>query len=168
MAQKITVRKQDASGKVTWSYEGEVIEQDGDQYVCLYAYFNRDSHDAGYVTYKRNDLFIEYFYADRWYNVFRLIDRDTHQLKGWYCNITRPAVITQDEVASDDLALDVFIAPNGDVLLLDEDEFEQLQLADEEVQEVWSAVQTIRELSARQEKPFHPADTLDKNYSFSG
>jgi len=45
-------------------------------------------------------------------------------LKGWYCNITRPAQIEGDVVTSEDLELDLFVSPDRKNLLrLDADEF---------------------------------------------
>ena len=60
----------------------------------------------------------EWFYSDRWYNVFRLEDVDDDRLKGWYCNIGRPARLGKAVVAYDDLALDVFVTPEGGVTVL--------------------------------------------------
>ncbi|MFN8420148.1 MAG: DUF402 domain-containing protein [Anaerolineae bacterium] len=57
-----------------------------------------------------------------WYNIFELHDVSDDHLAGWHCNITRPATITDDSVSWSDLALDVFISPVGDVLIVDEDE----------------------------------------------
>jgi predicted RNA-binding protein associated with RNAse of E/G family len=46
-------------------------------------------------------------------------------LKGWYCNITRPAHIDGDVITSEDLELDLYVSPDRTtVLRLDEDEFE--------------------------------------------
>jgi hypothetical protein len=50
------------------------------------------------------------------------------RLTGWYCNIVRPAHITGEHVSTDDLALDLFVAPDGAVTVLDEDEFATLPL----------------------------------------
>lgn len=145
----ITVYKRDHHGQRVWSYEGEVVAR-GDGWVCLRAPFNRDDHDAGYVVFRHGDIFTEWFFADRGYNIFRLQDVDSGDLKGWYCNVTRPAHITDTEVEADDLALDVFVTPSGDILVLDEDEFAALDLSDEERAAALSAVAALRaEVSAR-------------------
>lgn len=149
----ITVIKNDHTGRETWRYTGEIIAR-GETFVQLEARFNRDTFDAGYIVYKRGDLFTEWFYTDRWYNVFRIEDVDDGRLKGWYCNITRPAVITNDTVTADDLALDVFVTPSHDVLLLDEDEFYALDLAADERASALAAVDEIRGLVAWREGVF--------------
>jgi predicted RNA-binding protein associated with RNAse of E/G family len=150
----ITVHKCNHRGEVVWQYEAEVVER-GATYVCLTAPFHRDDLDAGYVVFRRGDRFTEWFYSDRWYNVFRLEDVNDNSLKGWYCNIGRPARITSDVVAYDDLALDVFVSPRGEILVLDEDEFAALSLPEADARAARDAVDTIRALVARCAHPFN-------------
>ena len=153
MHDPITIIKCDPAGRAVWQYEGVVLAR-GAGWVCIEARFNRDDYDAGYVQYRRGDRFVEWFYADRWYNVFRIHDVDDDRLKGWYCNITRPARLTAESVAADDLALDVFVSPGGAVLLLDEDEYAALSLTDGERAAVDAAVAHIRALAAADDPPF--------------
>ena len=68
------------------------------------------------------------------------------RFKCWYCNITRPARITGGTVASDDLALDLLIEPEGQAILLDRDEFDALALDQNERE---SALAALRELQNR-------------------
>jgi hypothetical protein len=149
----ITVYKCDHTGDVVWQYQGVVIQRD-DHTVCLTALFNTDQADLGFVTFRRGDVFTEWFYTDRWYNVFRIQDGQTSRLKGWYCNITRPAAIMEDSVRADDLALDVMVMPNGNVVLLDEDEFAALELSSVERMEALRAVEAIRHAAAERHFPF--------------
>ena len=103
------VKKNDHNGKELWQYPVENILSQSDVHITIEAFFNRDDYNAGFVTFKRNDRFIETFYNDRWYNVFAIYDRDDGALKGWYCNVTRPAVWDDQQLASDDIALDVWV-----------------------------------------------------------
>ena len=44
--------------------------------------------------------------------------------KGWYCDVARPARIERDQLLSEDLYLDLWVAADGRTALrLDEDEF---------------------------------------------
>lgn len=149
----ITVYKRNVYGQVVWQYDGVVIER-GATWVCLRAVFNGRESETDYVTFKRGDVYTEWFYSDRWYNVFRMNDGETGALKGWYCNITRPAHISHDSVAADDLALDVFVHPEGTVRLLDQHEFDALEISDAERAEALRAVETIRQQIARRAPPF--------------
>lgn len=126
------IYKLDEHGRETLSYPAERILEQTDSYICVEAFFGRDDHDAGYAVFKRNDRFVEYFYNNRWYNIFVIYDRDDQQLKGWYCNVCRPATWNAEEIRCEDLALDIWITPDGETLVLDEDEFAELEISDEE------------------------------------
>jgi hypothetical protein len=148
-----TVIKRNPAGKTTLTYEGEIIER-SEHHVCLKAHFKGETRDLGYMLLKHNDLFTEWFYDNRWYNVFKVNDRDTGRLKGFYCNLTRPAEIHETHVAADDLELDVFVTPDGDTLLLDEDEYQQLDLSAHERAQVDNAVSQIKSRVSQHEGPF--------------
>lgn len=141
----ITVYKLDHDGREVWQYPARVLAR-GPHHVRLEAFFNRDDTDLGYAVFKRGDRFIETFYDDRWYNVFAVYDRDDGRLKGWYCNACRPAEITASAVRCDDLALDVWVTPEGATSLHDEGEFRALPLSDEERVRGLEAVDSIRKL----------------------
>lgn len=126
---KITVLKKNLAGEVTWQYEGEVIRHEPNA-VVLEAFFNRPDMPFMDVVFKENDRFVETFYSDRWYNIFEVHDRDDGRIKGWYCNIGKPAVIEVARVSYIDLALDLWVSTNGRQTVLDEDEFAKLQLED--------------------------------------
>jgi protein associated with RNAse G/E len=104
------------------SYQGVVLEQQPG-YALVHARWERANLDLGYVQFCTGDHFYEHFFADRWYNIFELRSA-TQQLKGWYCNITRPALISADLIESEDLELDLFVTPTFETLRLDEAEFE--------------------------------------------
>lgn len=149
----ITVLKLDHEGREVFRYEGQVLWREA-HCVCLRAVFQYGDVDFGHVTFNRGDVFTEWFYSDRWYNVFRIEDGKSGALKGWYCNITRPAQIGDDIVSADDLALDVFVGPEGALQLLDEDEFAALALAEAERAAAWQAVAEVRAAAAAGCAPF--------------
>ena len=123
---EITVIKLDLAGAETWRYSGRVLEC-APSSLLIEAAFNREDVLFQGVMLKHGDPFIEIYYSDRWYNIFEIHDRDSAEIKGWYCNVTRPAVFVEAEIRFVDLALDLFVYPDGRQLVLDEDEFEQLQ-----------------------------------------
>lgn len=143
----ILVYKLDSTGHEVWRYPARVLEH-GPNHIRLEAFFNRDDMELGYAVFKRGDRFIETFYSDRWYNIFAVYDRDDGALKGWYCNICRPAEITETAVRCDDLALDLWVSPSGDELTLDEDEFDALDLTEEERRRGRAGADEIRRMAA--------------------
>src|SRR5919109_171181 len=108
----IKVLKKNLSGEVVYEYEGELLHRDENS-VTLEALFNRDDMPFMDVIFKKNDRFVEYYYSNRWYNIFEIHDRDDDSLKGWYCNIGMPAVIEDGIVSYVDLALDLWVSLDG-------------------------------------------------------
>lgn len=153
MADEITICKLDHDGRETWRYTGRIIEQ-GATWVKIEAYFNRLDSDAGYVVFRQGDRFVEWFYTDRWYNIFEIHDVADDHLKGYYCNITHPAIIEANKIGWPDLALDVWIDPKGNIQLLDEGDFTALPIDEVTRANAHHAVKELRAHIARREAPF--------------
>ena len=125
----IKVLKKNLSGEVIYEYEGELLHRDENS-VTLEALFTRDDMPFMDVVFKKDDRFVETYHADRWYNIFEIHDREDDSLKGWYCNIGMPAIIEDGVVSYVDLALDLWVSVDGKQTVLDEDEFETLELSE--------------------------------------
>ena len=145
MNEPITVLKLNLTGEVTWQYQGRILAREGNL-VVLEAFFNRPDTPFMDVELKENDRFVETFYTDRWYNIFEIYDRDDDRLKGWYCNVGRPAVLTAGAVSYVDLALDLWISPEGKQTVLDEDEFSLLDLDARERQKALAALAELQQV----------------------
>ena len=122
--------------------------------IQLEARFNRETTDFGYAVFEQNDRFVEWFFADRWYNIFEIHSVQDDHLKGWYCNIVQPALFRDGEVAQVDLALDVWLAPDGSARLLDEDEFAALTLDAATQAHAKQAVNELLDLVRQRKPPF--------------
>lgn len=152
------VRKLNASGAEVWRYDvARILAQDKSG-IQIEAFFALPAErDAGYVVFKPQDRAVEYFYSDRWYNIFAIYDRDDGRLKGWYCNICRPAKWTDEAISCEDLELDVWVphvdGRAGDPLLLDEDEFLALSIPDDERIQAQIAVEMLFELAQTDQMP---------------
>ena len=107
---------------ITWS--GVLVEAP-DRELVVRATFSPPSGREPVVDgvrFARGDIFTEYYFLDRWYNVFHL-QSPSGQAKGWYCNVTTPATFDGDAICYIDLALDLFVHPDGRFTVLDQDEF---------------------------------------------
>jgi predicted RNA-binding protein associated with RNAse of E/G family len=149
---QIRVFKLDLNGKVAWQYEGRVLRRGADSLV-LEAFFDRPDMPFRGGVLKKGDRFVETYYSGRSYNVFEIYDRDNADLKGWYCNVSRPAVLAETSVSWVDLALDLWIWPDGRQAVLDEDEFAALPLEQEERGRALAALRELQELFKRQRPP---------------
>jgi hypothetical protein len=127
---KIRVQKKNPKGEVTYEYEGVLLERDENS-ITLEALFDRADMPFQDVVFKRGDRFVEYYYSDRWYNIFEVHDSLDGKIKGWYCNVGMPAVFEDGIVSYIDLALDLWVSVNGNQTVLDQDEFDALSLSDE-------------------------------------
>ncbi len=141
--ESIRVLKRDLAGHVTWQYEGRVLRREPNA-VVLEAFFNRPDMPFVDTVFKQNDRFVETYYTNRWYNVFEVHDRDDGRLKGWYCNVSRPAEVGPETVSYVDLALDLWVSPGGKQTVLDEDEFAALNLDPDERAAARSALEELK------------------------
>jgi hypothetical protein len=146
------IQKKNLNGEVVFQYDGEVVRREAGA-IVLEAFFGREDMTFMNVTLKRGDRFVETFYTDRWYNIFEIFDRDDKKFKGWYCNIGKPAVIEDGVVSYIDLALDLWIAPDGLQTVLDEDEFLDLKLEEELIQTAYASLNELQELIKTKNPP---------------
>ncbi|TFG67860.1 MAG: DUF402 domain-containing protein [Anaerolineales bacterium] len=143
---EVTVHKLNMAGQITWQYQGSVLQR-AEHDVVVEAFFDRQDMPFQGITLKHRDRFIETFFDDRWYNLFEIYDRDDGQRKGWYCNICCPAVIRVDSISYIDLALDLWVTPDGKQTVLDEDEFAALELDRKTRDQAVAALQSLQSLS---------------------
>jgi uncharacterized protein len=124
---RVHVRKLRPDRSEHFAWDGEVLRCDAVG-IVLRARFNVPVVELGFTTFRGGDEFVEFYYWDRWYNVFQVSDPDG-TLKGWYANVGRPAELdaASAELCYVDLALDVWSDPSGAYLVLDEDEYAALR-----------------------------------------
>ena len=104
------------------SYRGELLLSEPG-HILIHARWEWPARDLGYVVFETGDHFYEHYYTERWFNICE-VRSESGALKGWYCNVTRPALAAADTISSEDLELDLFVPPDRwNILRLDMDEF---------------------------------------------
>ncbi|MDZ4699336.1 MAG: DUF402 domain-containing protein [Rhodothermales bacterium] len=97
----------------------------GADHICVLARpdetFFYHSHGKSYTN--RNGM-LQYYFTDRWYNVMHMCD-STGSDWAMYINLCAPAVLDGDTLTWVDLDLDYLVTLDGEVKLLDEEEFAQ-------------------------------------------
>jgi protein associated with RNAse G/E len=149
------VRKLAYDEHETWHWSGKLVER-GDLVTIIDAVFNGGERDLGYMKLEKTDLYHEFYYAERWFNVFQVF-RSDGLLKGWYCNICKPARLSGNEISFVDMVLDVFVYPDGRSLVLDEEEFKEKAEAvysSEDSAKARKAVAELLEMVRQREHPF--------------
>src|SRR5689334_3395129 len=119
---EVEVRKLDHTGqRIERSWKGRLVEAANGRIVVRAPFAAPSGREVTIdgVQLRSGDQFTEFYYEDRWYNVMHIADADGVR-KGWYCNITRPATFADGIVSYADLALDLFVHPDGRQTVLDE------------------------------------------------
>jgi predicted RNA-binding protein associated with RNAse of E/G family len=148
----IDVVKLDHEGKEKFRYSGTVLAQD-ESWILIEAFFAIINVPVGPISFNIGDRFVETYYNDRWYNIFEVYDGNTEVFKGYYCNIGMPALIRENEVSYRDLALDLVVLPDGRQVVLDEDEFEELNLDDATARKARLALEELQDKFNHEIKP---------------
>lgn len=134
------------AGRTKIRYAAELLFDDGTRLAVRAPWAGDGVRDFGFVRFERGDVFTEYYWRDRWYAVKEVRDGGG-RLKGWYCDITRPATRSGAELVVEDLDLDLWLSADGtDVRRLDEDEFEASGLAASDPVAAAAAVAALDEL----------------------
>ncbi|MCI3275581.1 DUF402 domain-containing protein [Streptomyces cylindrosporus] len=136
------------AGRTKIRYDAELLADDGTRVAVRAPWAGEGVRDFGFVRFETGDVFTEYYWRDRWYAVKEVRDADG-ALKGWYCDITRPAVLSGGELVVEDLDLDLWVSADGtDVRRLDEDEFADSGLEEKDPRAAAAAVAALDELEA--------------------
>jgi len=67
---------------------------------------------------------LEYYWLDRWYNVFRF-SLSNGELRNYYCNVNVPPSFDGEILSYVDLDLDILVAPDFSFQILDAKDFER-------------------------------------------
>ena len=146
----IIVIKLDHTGAEIHRYQGRLLEKSRTK-IVLEAFFDREDTPVGDVILSRGDRFVETYFTDHWYNIFEVHAKEDDSIKCWYCNIGSPVVVTDNQIAYKDLALDLLVYKDGRQVILDEEEFKKLFLDENTTAEVQAALNELRELFSRKE-----------------
>lgn len=103
-----------------WS--AQLLRQEG-SLIVLDAYFPEEVIHSHLGTIARGTHSLEYYWLDRWYNVFRFAQPDG-RLQSYYCNINLPPTLNQGILEYVDLDLDIMVNPDHSFQILDAEDFE--------------------------------------------
>ena len=140
---KVTIIKQDISGQEVWRYSCRILIRE-QNHLVIEAYFDRDDIEFHGLWLCKGDRFIETYFFDRWYNIFEIHDQQNDHTKGWYCNISSPIKEVDGLLVYRDYALDLIVFPDGKQVLLDEDEYNELDLSKKEIDTIQSALTDLQ------------------------
>nr|WSX52632.1 DUF402 domain-containing protein [Streptomyces sp. NBC_00974] len=148
MTDRVTVTLTKA-GRTKIEYPAGLVADTGTRITVRAPWAAAGVRDFGFVRFEPGDVFTEHYWRDRWYAV-KEVRTGGGVLKGWYCDVTRPAVVTDGAILVEDLDLDLWVSADGSaVLRLDEDEFAESGLAAADPEAAAEAVRALDFLEAR-------------------
>jgi len=120
---QITVRVLKYDGTEYRRWNARLTRQE-DSLLVLDAEFEDDVQHQLLGEIKRGTRTIEYYWLDRWYNVFRFLDEDG-ATRLFYCNVNMPPAYADSTLSYVDLDIDILVQPDLSYQVLDQDEFEK-------------------------------------------
>lgn len=123
MSRPIVVNSRKFDGRIAKSWEADLIER-RDDVLILKGVFDSDIDHKKLGFIKHGTVSYEFYWADRWYNVFRFHEPDGH-LRSYYCNVATPSVFENGKLDYIDLDIDVLADASLRYEILDLDEFEE-------------------------------------------
>ncbi|MFF2897183.1 DUF402 domain-containing protein [Streptomyces sp. NPDC057966] len=145
------------AGRTKIRYPADVVRDDGVRVTVRAPWAAPGVRDFGFVRFEPGDVFTEHYWRNLPHSLkgmggtpsfaVKEVRTGAGGLKGWYCDITRPAVLRDGELLVEDLDLDLWVSADGSsVLRLDEDEFEESGLAERDPAAAGAALRALDEL----------------------
>jgi protein associated with RNAse G/E len=119
----ITVNSRRYDGTIRRSWTCELIEYRDPAIVLVGEFaFDVNHSDLGHVP--TGTISHEYYWLDRWYNIFRF-HHPSGELRYFYCNINTPPTFDGEVLDYIDLDLDVLVQPDMTYRILDREDYER-------------------------------------------
>lgn len=118
----VTINSRKYDGKLHRSWKAKLIERDSSLFEFVGKFEKEISHShLGVIG--RGTVSYEFYWLERWYNVFRFHESDG-SLRNFYCNINMPPKFENGILDYVDLDLDIVVWKDFSRQILDADEFE--------------------------------------------
>jgi uncharacterized protein len=119
----IKVRTFKLDGKPHRTWQAEMVRQEASLLV-LDGKFDADVEHDLLGTIAAGTHSLEYYWLDRWYNVFRFT-KPNGELRYYYCNVNLPPTFDGKILSYMDLDLDILVAPDFSYQVLDVEDFDR-------------------------------------------
>lgn len=119
----ITVRACKYDGSEHRRWPARLLRQEGSLLVLDASFDQEISHEL-LGTIVSGTTSIEYYWLDRWYNVFRF-SQPGGELRNYYCNVNTPPELNGETLSYVDLDIDILVEPDFSYRVVDLGDFEQ-------------------------------------------
>ena len=144
---RVLIRALNYDGTERRRWFGRVARHDGPLIVLDAVFAEEIQHDL-LGTIASGTVSTEYYWFDRWYNVFRFDDR-------FYCNVTQPPAFDGSVLTYVDLDIDVLVESDFTHRILDLEDFETSHYPAEIAQNARKAVEDLLEQIETRSFPFN-------------
>lgn len=119
----VTINSRKLDGSIGRSWQASFIEQENSLLTFIGVFEEEVKHkDLGVI--RRGTISYEFYWLDRWYNVFRFHEPEG-DLRNFYCNLNVPPKFENDVLDYVDLDIDVLVWKDFKLEILDLDDFEE-------------------------------------------
>lgn len=122
MKKTITINSRKFDGKIQRTWQCEFLESK-DSLLTFVGVFENEIKHSNLGIIRRGTVSYEYYWLDRWYNVFRFHEPDG-SLRNFYCNLNMPPKFENGILDYIDLDIDILVWKNFSYEILDLEEFE--------------------------------------------
>ncbi len=169
MNQIFTINSRKFDGSIHRSWNAELIEQKENFLSFAGVFENEVNHDTLGVI-RRGTISYEFYWFDRWYNIFRFHEPDG-ELRNFYCNISQPPKLENHVLDYVDFDIDVLVWSDFSYHILDFEEFagnkEIYKYPPEIIHKVHHSVSEIETLIKMRHFPFDFNDKKNSDNEFS-
>ena len=152
---KVTVNSRKYDGTITRSWAADLANV-RPHFLQLVGKFESDVEHSALGLIQEGTVSHEYFWTDRWYNIFRFHE-PTGGFRNYYLNLTMPPTYSKGILDYVDLDIDILVWPDGRYDVLDQEDFERnaklYGYPDELKQKVELELETLLTMVRRDELP---------------
>jgi protein associated with RNAse G/E len=138
------------------SWECKLIESDSDL-ITFVGEFEEDVKHEQLGLIRRGTISYEYYWRDRWYNVFRFHELGG-ELRNFYCNVGMPPRFENNLLEYVDLDIDILVQKDFSIEILDMDDFEEnavkYQYPEDVRKKAYQSLDDLKSMIERREFPF--------------
>jgi uncharacterized protein len=119
----VIINSRKFDGKIHRSWKAELVEQKNSLLIFV-GEFEIEVNHSHLGVIRRGTLSYEFYWLDRWYNIFRFHEPGG-ALRNFYCNINMPPKFENGVLDYVDLDIDILVWKDFKYEILDADEFEE-------------------------------------------
>jgi uncharacterized protein len=121
--EKVVINSRKFNGEIHRSWKADFIENRDSLFVFV-GEFDEEIRHSKLGVIRRGTISYEYYWLDRWFNVFKFYEPDGG-LRNFYCNLNMPPSFENNVLDYIDLEIDVLVSKNFEVEILDREEFDE-------------------------------------------